>query len=50
MLILFFSELIACDSDQLADPYVKIYLLPDKSSKKKTDVVKNNLNPIFDET
>ena len=24
--------------------------MPDKSSKKKTQVVKNDLNPIFDET
>ncbi|XP_033732224.1 extended synaptotagmin-1-like isoform X3 [Pecten maximus] len=43
-------NLIACDDDDLADPYVKMYLLPDKSTKHKTKIVKNNLNPVFDET
>lgn len=40
------------DSKGLADPYVKMYLLPDRDSKskRKTDVVKDNLNPVFDET
>ncbi|KAM4871700.1 LOW QUALITY PROTEIN: synaptotagmin-like protein 1 [Thomomys bottae] len=33
-----------------SDPYVKIYLLPDKQSKRKTAVKKRNLNPIFNET
>ncbi|XP_015204323.1 synaptotagmin-like protein 1 isoform X2 [Lepisosteus oculatus] len=37
---------------QRSDPYVKTYLLPDKSShsKKKTSVKKKTVNPIFDET
>ncbi|CAL1546958.1 unnamed protein product [Lymnaea stagnalis] len=40
------------DSKNMADPYVKLYLLPDKSSsaKKRTKVIKDNLNPVFDET
>lgn len=40
------------DSKNLADPYVRMYLLPDKSSssKKKTKVIKDDLNPVFDET
>ncbi|XP_036372096.1 synaptotagmin-like protein 1 [Megalops cyprinoides] len=35
-----------------SDPYVKTYLLPDKSthSKKKTSVKKKTVNPVFDET
>ncbi|XP_036601242.1 synaptotagmin-like protein 1 isoform X2 [Trichosurus vulpecula] len=35
-----------------SDPYVKSYLLPDKSpqSKRKTTVKKRNLNPVFNET
>ncbi|KAM3596441.1 uncharacterized protein V6R79_014437 [Siganus canaliculatus] len=35
-----------------SDPYVKAYLLPDKSnhSKKKTTVKKKTLNPVFDQT
>jgi synaptotagmin-like protein len=51
--IFYFRNLIPCDtSDNLADPYIKIYLLPDKSSsgKKKTQTIKNTLNPVWDET
>ncbi|KAF2895983.1 hypothetical protein ILUMI_10192 [Ignelater luminosus] len=35
-----------------SDPYVKVYLLPDrsKSGKRKTKVKKNTLNPVFDES
>ncbi|PSN35914.1 hypothetical protein C0J52_07173 [Blattella germanica] len=35
-----------------SDPYVKVYLLPDKSKsgKRKTKVKKHTLNPVFDET
>ncbi|CAH2239944.1 jg3375 [Pararge aegeria aegeria] len=35
-----------------SDPYVKVYLLPDKSKagKRKTKVKKNTLNPVFEET
>ncbi|XP_042372511.1 synaptotagmin-like protein 1 [Plectropomus leopardus] len=35
-----------------SDPYVKTYLLPDKSShsKKKTAVKKKTLNPVYDQT
>ncbi|MGH0141164.1 UNVERIFIED_CONTAM: hypothetical protein FKN15_027449 [Acipenser sinensis] len=37
---------------QRSDPYVKSYLLPDKSShsKRKTSVRKKCINPVFDET
>lgn len=44
--------LIACDKDNFSDPYVKMYLLPDRgnSSKRKTKVINNNLNPVWDET
>jgi len=32
--------------------YVKVYLLPDKSrsGKRKTRVMRKNLNPVFEET
>ncbi|XP_015788448.1 uncharacterized protein LOC107365455 isoform X2 [Tetranychus urticae] len=35
-----------------SDPYVKLYLLPDrsKSGKRKTKVKKHTLNPVFDES
>jgi synaptotagmin-like protein len=44
--------LAAVDRNGRADPYVKAYLLPDpgKESKKKTRVVKKNLDPIFNES
>lgn len=32
-----------------SDPYVKIYLLPDKRSKQKTKTKKDTLNPKYDE-
>ena len=44
--------LAAADSNGSSDPYVKTYLLPDRSkgSKRKTKVRKKTLNPIYDET
>ncbi|CAG9766099.1 unnamed protein product [Ceutorhynchus assimilis] len=40
------------DPSNIPDPYVKLYLLPERSkdSKRKTQVVKDNCNPVFDET
>lgn len=32
-----------------ADPYVKLYLLPDLTSKKKTKIKKRTVNPLFDQ-
>ena len=46
----------ACDlpptdwSTGLTDPFVKIYLLPDKKPKYETKVHRKNLNPKFDQT
>ncbi|XP_068451453.1 synaptotagmin-like protein 4 isoform X2 [Clinocottus analis] len=39
-------------SKQLSHPYVKCYLLPDKSrqSKRKTSVKRNTINPVYKET
>ena len=44
-------DLPKMDDSGLADGFVKCYLLPDKSSggKRKTGVVKNNLNPVWGE-
>ncbi|XP_029368117.1 synaptotagmin-like protein 4 isoform X2 [Echeneis naucrates] len=39
-------------SRQLSNPYVKCYLLPDKSrqSKRKTSIKRNTINPVYNET
>ncbi|XP_015113681.1 extended synaptotagmin-1 isoform X2 [Diachasma alloeum] len=39
------------DPNNIPDPYVKLYLLPDKhkETKRKTAVMKDNCNPIYDE-
>ena len=31
------------------DPFVKIILLPDKTRKRKTEVVKESLDPVWEE-
>ncbi|XP_072116586.1 synaptotagmin-like protein 5 isoform X2 [Mobula birostris] len=43
---------IADEKKQRTDPYVKMYLLPDKSrqSKRKTKIKSNTTNPVFNET
>ena len=33
-----------------SDPYVKIYLLPDKKRKQETKVHRKTLDPVFNET
>ncbi|XP_052869843.1 extended synaptotagmin-2 [Anopheles cruzii] len=40
------------DPNNIPDPYVKVYLLPGrtKESKRKTNVVKDNCDPVFDAT
>lgn len=40
------------DPSNIPDPYVKLYLLPGRSkdSKRKTIVIKDNCNPVFDAT
>lgn len=40
------------DASSIPDPYVKLYLLPGRSkeTKRKTIVVKDNCNPVYDAT
>lgn len=40
------------DPSNVPDPYVKLYLLPGraKETKRKTIIVKDNLNPVYDAT
>ncbi|XP_037086955.1 synaptotagmin 1-like [Pollicipes pollicipes] len=40
----------ALDVGGTSDPYVKIYLLPEKKKKHETKVQKNTLNPVFNQT
>jgi len=52
MFFMMYRKLLACDSDGLSDPYVRAYLLPDKSrsGRRRTDVKKNTLEPVWDDT
>ena len=45
------SNLPIEEDGELPDPYVKLYLLPDRSkdSKRKTDVIKDSCSPQYDE-
>lgn len=42
-------NLPAKDFSGTSDPYVKIYLLPDRKTKHQTKVHRKTLNPVFDE-
>ncbi|XP_071493645.1 synaptotagmin-1-like isoform X2 [Diadema antillarum] len=44
------SELPGMDFSGTSDPYVKVYLLPDKKKKYETKVHRKTLNPVFNET
>ncbi|XP_050665027.1 synaptotagmin 1 isoform X4 [Leptidea sinapis] len=44
------EELPALDMGGTSDPYVKVYLLPDKKKKFETKVHRKTLSPIFNET
>ena len=45
-------SLAAGDSNGYSDPYIKLYLLPDKErkTKHKTSIKKKTLDPVFNET
>ncbi|CAK9298020.1 unnamed protein product [Gordionus sp. m RMFG-2023] len=44
------QELPGMDISGTSDPYVKVYLMPDKKKKFETKVHRKTLNPVFDET
>lgn len=50
VLILKALDLPAKDFTGTSDPYVKIYLLPERKKKFQTRVHRKTLNPMFDET
>lgn len=43
------AELPALDMGGTSDPYVKLFLLPDKKKKFETKVHRKTLNPVFNE-
>ncbi|XP_028848537.1 synaptotagmin-2-like isoform X2 [Denticeps clupeoides] len=44
------ADLLSMDSGGTSDPYVKVFILPDKKKKFDTKVHKKTLNPVFNET
>ncbi|PVD28805.1 hypothetical protein C0Q70_11400, partial [Pomacea canaliculata] len=44
------ADLPGMDMSGTSDPYVKVYLLPDKKKKYETKVHRKTLNPVFNET
>lgn len=44
------TDLPAMDMGGTSDPYVKIYILPEKKKKYETKVHRKTLNPVFNET
>lgn len=44
------ADLISMDSGGTSDPYVKVFMLPDKKKKFDTKVHKKTLNPVFNES
>ncbi|XP_043958069.1 synaptotagmin-2-like isoform X1 [Gambusia affinis] len=44
------ADLISMDSGGTSDPYVRVFVLPDKKKKFDTKVHKKTLNPVFNET
>lgn len=47
-----FALQVPASGTNTANPYVKVYLLPDpyKSTKKKTKIAKKTLHPTYNET
>ncbi|CAL8107249.1 unnamed protein product [Orchesella dallaii] len=37
------------EQEELPDPYVKLYVLPERNKKHKTEAVKDQCNPLYDE-
>jgi synaptotagmin-1 len=44
------ADLPGMDMSGTSDPYVKVYILPDKKKKYETKVHRKTLNPVFNET
>ena len=44
------ADLAAMDMNGTSDPYVKVYVLPDRKKKFETKVHRKTLNPVFNES
>ena len=44
------ADLPGMDMSGTSDPYVKVFLAPDKKKKYETKVHRKTLNPVFNET
>lgn len=49
---MFFPRNLIAFSKDASDPFIRLYLLPDKSrtGRRKTATVKKSLNPVYDQT
>lgn len=50
MVVVSAEQLPAMDLGGTSDPYVKVYLMPDKKKKFQTKVQRKSLNPVFNES
>lgn len=50
MIVVSAEQLPAMDLGGTSDPYVKVYLMPDKKKKFQTKVQRKSLNPVFNES
>ncbi|CAI5443966.1 unnamed protein product [Caenorhabditis angaria] len=48
--ILSASNLPAMDRNGMSDPYVKVFVLPERKQKFETKIIRNTLNPTYNET
>uniref|UniRef100_A0A914WPV8 C2 domain-containing protein n=1 Tax=Plectus sambesii TaxID=2011161 RepID=A0A914WPV8_9BILA len=44
------KEFPAMDRNGMSDPYVKLYILPERKQKFETKIKRKNLNPVYNET
>lgn len=44
------SNLPAMDRNGMSDPYVKVFIAPERKQKYETKIIRNTLNPVYNET
>ncbi|CAB3402231.1 unnamed protein product [Caenorhabditis bovis] len=43
-------DLPAMDRNGMSDPYIKVFVLPERKQKFETKIIRNTLNPVYNET